>query len=178
MVANPLNNANNHITNLFAVAQDGDQIYRWDPAAQDFQGTVPTYSSFLHAWDSDFVLSPGEGIFYLNAGSNATNTFVGDVVQGPYFVANLTGGGSYNAVGSSVPLGGSFTNSIAGLKPQDGDQVYTWDTSAQDFGGTVPTYSSFLAAWDVDVTINAGIGFMYLDAGTNTTWNRSYTVPQ
>jgi len=185
LIANPLNNANNGITNLFTTAQDGDQVYRWNPNTQDFDSTVYTYSSFLHRWDGNFNLRPGEGIFYLNAGSNATNTLVGDVVQGSYtnpvpFGANaIVGGGSFNSVASSIPIGGSFTNAIVGINSQDGDQVYTWNPNTQDFGATVATYSSFLHAWDTTaININPGLGFFYLGAGANqAVWTRNFTVP-
>jgi len=187
MIANPLNNTNNDITNLFsASAQDGDQVYRWDSTIQDLSGTIPTYSAFSHTWNSHFVLNPGEGVFYLNSGNNATNTFVGDVVQGaynnpiPFGTKAVVGGGSFNGYGSSIPLGGSFTNAIDGIAFQDGDQVYTWDTSVQDLGGNIPTYSSFSHTWTLTTTVNLspGIGFFYLGAGNDqTTWTRNFTVP-
>jgi len=176
MIANPLNNANNSISNLFSTAQDGDQVYRWDPVAQNLSGTVYTYSAFSHTWDGNFTLNAGEGVFYLNAGGNATNTFVGDVIQGSY-TNHIVGGGSFNSIGSSVPLGGSFTNSIGGLVPSDGDQVYTWDVVAQNLSGTVATYSGFSGTWDnTAIIVNAGAGFFYLGAGANQTWVRNFTV--
>lgn len=176
MMANPLNNANNGITNLFSSAQDGDQIYRWSVVAQDLSPTVYTYSSFLGKWDGNFVLNAGEGIFYLNAGSNKTNTFVGDVIQGSY-TNSIVGSGSFNAIGSSVPLGGSFTNSIVGLPVSDGDQVYTWLTPAQDLAPAVATYSTFLGKWDnTAIVVDPGIGFFYLGAGGNKVWVRNFTV--
>jgi hypothetical protein len=181
-IANPLNNANNSITNLFAVAQDGDQVYTWNPAVQDIGSTIYTYSSFLHAWDGNFNLAPGQGIFYLNAGNNATNTFVGEVLQGNYVnpipAPTIRGAANFNALASSAPIGGSFTNSTVGIVPQDGDQVYTWDPNTQDISGSIATYSSFLHAWDnTSINVNPGFGFFYLGAGTNqTTWVRSFTV--
>jgi hypothetical protein len=183
LVANPLNNANNNISNLFSVAQDGDQVYRWNPLVQDLDGSIPTYSAFTHSWSPTFVLKPGEGVFYLNAGNNFTNTFVGEVIQGsytnpiPFGTKAVLGGGNFNAYGSSIPLGGSFTNGIVGIAPQDGDQVYTWNPAVQDFSGTIPTYSAFTHSWAPDVTINPGVGFFYLGAGNDqTAWVRSFTV--
>jgi hypothetical protein len=176
MIANPLNNANNSITNLFSSAQDNDQIYRWDVPSQNLSSTIYTYSAFLHAWDGNFTLNAGEGIFYLNSGSNATNTFVGDVIQGSY-TNHIVGGGLFNAIGSSVPLGGSFTNSIVGLPLSDNDQVYTWDIPSQNLSGTLATYSQFLGVWDnTAITVNPGVGFFYLGSGANQTWVRNFTV--
>jgi len=185
LIANPLNNGNNQISNLFAgFAQDGDQVYQWNPLVQDLDGTIPTYSSFSGTWTPNLVLKPGEGVFYLNAGNNKTNTFVGEVIQGSYTnpivfgTKALVGGGNFNAFGSSIPLGGSFTNAIVGVTAQDGDQVYFWDAVAQDFSGTIPTYSSFAGAWTPSTTVlNPGSGFFYLGGGNDqTTWIRNFTV--
>jgi hypothetical protein len=176
MIANPLNNTNNNITNLFATAQDSDQIYRWNAGIQDLDPTVYTYSLFLHSWSGDFVLNPGEGVFYLNAGANATNTFVGEVIQGPY-TNSIVGGGNFNAKGSSAPIGGSHTNATDQLTYQDSDQVYTWNVGIQDLDPSVATYSAFLHAWDnTAIAVPPGAGFFYLGAGTNVTWVRNFTV--
>src|SRR4051794_16433909 len=78
MVANPLNNTNNNITNLFSHASEGDTIFRWDKDAYDFAGVQPTYSA--GHWGNPFVLNPGEGIWYINNNADYTNTFVGDVI--------------------------------------------------------------------------------------------------
>jgi len=189
LVGNPMNNANNGITNLFGAsfAQDGDQVYRWNTASQDLDPTIYTYSSFSHSWDGNFTLRPGEAVFYLNNGNNATNTFVGDVVQGSYTnpvprgatsPINLVGGSSFNMIASSVPVGGSFTNAISGIAPSDGDQVYTWNTGTQDLDGNIATYSSFSHSWDTTaINVNPGIGFFYLNNGANQTWVRNFTVP-
>lgn len=183
LISNPLNNTNNSIANLFSGAQDGDQVYRWNNTIQDFDSLVYTYSAFSHTWDGTFTLNPGEGIFYLNAGNDATNTFVGDVIQGsytnpvPFGSSVILGGGSFNSLGSDIPLGGSFTNGIVGITAQDGDQIYTWDPSTQDFSSTVSTYSDFSHTWDTDITVNPGVGFFYLGAGNNQdAWTRNYTV--
>jgi hypothetical protein len=182
LICNPLNNSNNNITNLFRNAQDGDSIFRWDSASQDLSSTIYSYSSFLNAWDGNYVLKPGEAIFYLNAGNDATNTFIGDVIQGPYTnpipAPTIRGGGSFNAIGSSVPLGGSVTNAIVGILPQDGDSIFTWNCGLQDLDTIIASYSSFLHAWDnSNIQVPPGIGFFYLGAGANqTAWVRSFTV--
>jgi hypothetical protein len=176
MIANPLNNTNNSITNLFATAQDGDQIYRWNVGIQDLDPTIYTYATFSHTWDGNFVLSPGEGVFYLNAGVNATNTFVGEVIQGPY-TNHIVGSGNFNAIGSSVPIGGSHTNATDQLSYSDGDQVYTWKTSVQDLDPNIATYATFSHSWDnTAIQVPPGIGFFYLGAGPNLTWVRNFTV--
>jgi hypothetical protein len=189
LMANPLVNANNGITNLFTAptAQDGDQIYRWNVGAQDLDGTIYTYATFSSSWDGNFSLLPGEAVFYLNAGGNKTNTFVGDVGQGvlnqPSALGSggvdIIGGGSFNMIGGPVPISGAHTNATDGIIPRDGDQVYTWNTGAQDLNGTIATYSTFSSSWDTLITITPGQGFFYLGAGPNqAAWTRNFTVPQ
>jgi hypothetical protein len=185
MIANPLNNGNNQISNLFAgFAQDGDSIFRWNPTTQDLDGTIPTYSSFSQSWTPNMALKPGEGVFYLNSGVDKTNTFVGEVIQGsytnpiPFGAVAVMGGGNFNAYGSSIPLGGSFTNAIVGITPRDGDSVFFWNTTTQDLDGTIPTYSAFSSTWTPSTTVlNPGIGFFYLGSGANQAqWVRNFTV--
>src|SRR5262249_49098363 len=73
-ICNPLNNANNNITNIFPAAsqKDGNVILRWDPVAADFQLTTYSFSTFFGKWldnnslPNGFNLNPGEGIFYIN----------------------------------------------------------------------------------------------------------------
>jgi hypothetical protein len=183
---NTLNNANNNITNLFppSFAQDGDLVYRWNATIQDLDATVPIYSAFSKSWTPDFVLKPGEGVFYLNAGVNRTNTFMGEVIQGlytnpiPFGAVAILGGASFNALGSSIPLGGSYTNAIVGITPNDGDQVFFWNTALQDFDPTSPVYSSFSHLWTPAFhVLDPGIGFFYLGTGPNQArWVRSFTV--
>jgi hypothetical protein len=189
MIANPLNNTGtggNNISNLFSsVAGDGDQIFRWNVDLYDFDAAIPTYSGFSHTWSSTFNLNLGEGVWYIDNNSNATNTFVGEVFQGTYtnFAGpanagrSLVGGGSYNAVASSAPIGGGFTNAIAGIVPTDGDQIFPWDVAAYDFSATLPTYSGFSHTWShTEVQIPPGVGFVYVNNGTDQRWVRTFTV--
>ena len=180
LIANPLNNTvSNSQTNLFKGlpgSQDGANILKWDVNTFDFQGTVPTYGTFSSAWDIAVALPVGEGFFYVNPGSTFTNTFVGEVVQGS-FARPVVGGGSYNAIGSSVPVAGSFTNAIGGLAPTDGDNILVWDVAAFDFQGTVPTYGTFSSAWDITaLNVKVGEGMFYVRQGANATWTRNFTV--
>lgn len=185
LLANPLNNTSvpngNNITNLFnGVAQNGDNIFRWNVGTFDFDGVQPTKQPT--GWDSNFNANPGEGFFYINNGSDFTVTFVGEVQQGSWTypgglggVANKVAGGYYNALGSPFPLGGSFTNSIIGLPAQNGDNIFTWDVAAFDFAGIQPTKQP--TGWDnTQVTIAPGIGFFYINNGSDLTWTGNFTV--
>jgi hypothetical protein len=183
LIANPLNNPNNDTTNLFRFAQDGDQIYRWNSVIQDLEGNIYTYSS-IFGWTPHFILQPGEGVFYFNAGNNTTQTFVGEVVQTPYTnpipfgTIAVRGDAAYNSYGGISPVAGSLTNALIGLTPADGDQVYFWNPIIQDFDATIPTYSAFLQTWEPSTPVlQPGIGFFYMRAGGNQSqWIRNFTA--
>ena len=179
LLANPLNNTSaggNNSTNLFSTAagpqQITSQILTWDVVAFDFAAVQPSFGGVV--WDSNTALPVGKGFFYVNAGSTFTNTFVGEVVQGAY--ANfITGSGSYNCIGASVPQGGSFTNAITGLAPAITDQVLKWDVVAFDFNAVQPSFGG--AVWDTTaLNINVGEGLFYVRAGADVNWVRNFTV--
>jgi hypothetical protein len=179
LLANPLLNANNSITNLFTTAaSDGDQIFTWDASIQDLGSTVYTYSISTHSWDGSRAIKPGEGFFYLATGGNVTNTYVGDVIQGFYTnPVPVVGNISFNLLGSPIPIGLSFTNAIPGITPADGDQVFTWDVNLQDLGSSVATYSIATHTWDNPIIqVPPGYGFFYLSTGNSQVWVRYYTV--
>jgi len=176
LLANPLKNTSaggNNLTNLFSGAQPiTSQILTWDVASFDFALVQPSHNGV--SWDVNVALPPGTGFFYVNAGSTFTNTFVGEVVQGS-FTNFITGSGSYNCIGSSVPIGGSFTNAIGGLAPAITDQVLKWDVATFDFNTTQPSFNG--AVWDTTaLNINVGEGLFYVRAGADQNWVRNFTV--
>lgn len=174
LLANPLNNpTSNGVTNLFnGTPGDFDQVLTWDVNAFDFAATQPLYLS--GAWDSNVNLPVGQGFFYVNANNTFTNTFVGEVVQGS-FTRTLVGSGSYNLIGSSAPVGGGFTNAIAGLVPGDFDQVLKWDVNTFDFNSVQPLFLS--GAWDTTaLNIGVGEGLFYVNANADNSWTRNFTV--
>jgi hypothetical protein len=189
MLANPLNNTGtggNNISNLFAaVAADGDTLFRWNVDNYDFDAVQPLYNGLTHTWSPTFNANIGEGIWYINQNNDKTNTFVGEVFQGSYtnFAGpanagrSLVGGGSYNAVGSSAPIGGSFTNAIGGIVPNDGDTVFAWDLTTYDFAATQPLYNGLAHTWShTEVQIPPGVGFVYINQGADQRWVRTFTV--
>jgi hypothetical protein len=192
LIVNPLNNANNNITNLFTglpSSQDGSAIARWNPNISDFQPDTYTYDGAGAVWrknggsdTSGFQLKPGEAVFYINQGGDLTNTYVGEVVQGPY-TNTLVGGFAYNAVGSSAPLGGNFTNSIAGLVPGDGDNILIWNVATTDIDPVYAVYDQAGHVWrdpssnpNPNINVAPGQGFFYVNQNANNVWVRNFTV--
>ena len=174
LLANPLNNTSaggNNLTNLFPGTQPvSAQILTWDVVNFDFDAVQPSYGV---AWDVNVALPPGKGFFYVNPDATFTNTFVGEVIQGS-FTNFITGSGSYNCIGSSAPIGGSFTNAIGGLTPGVSDQVFKWDVVSFDFNVVQP---SFGVAWDTTaLNIGVGEGLFYVNANADQNWVRNFTV--
>ena len=177
LLANPLNNTSaggNNLTNLFATGPGNfDQVLTWDVALFDFAAVQPSFGG--GNWTANTSLPPGKGFFYVNANSTFTNTFVGEVVQGN-FTNFITGSGSYNCIGSSAPLGGSFTNAIAGLAPGNFDQVFKWDVVAFDFDASQPSFGG--GNWTTTaLNIGVGEGLFYVNANADQNWVRTFNVP-
>lgn len=178
LIANPLNNTNpggNNLTNLFSTSagaqQPSSQILTWDVVNFDFDVVQPSFVA--GSWTANKALPPGVGFFYVNNGNTFTNTFVGEVKQGS--ITNLiVGSGSYNAIGSSVPVGGAFTNAIAGLVAGPSDQVLVWDKVNFDFNPTQPAFVA--GSWTATVNVNVGEGLFYVNNNGDKTWVRNFTV--
>ena len=179
LICNPLNNTSangNSSTNLFSNAagpqRPTSQLLTWDVVSFDFDVAQPSFGATV--WDSSIQLPVGKGFFYVNNGADFTNTFVGEVVQGSY-TNFITGSGSYNCIGSSVPVGGSFTNAIGGLVPAGTDQVLTWDIPTFDFKLVQPSFGA--TTWDTTaLNVTVGEGLFYVRNGANQNWVRNFTV--
>jgi hypothetical protein len=194
LVSNPFKNANDNITNLFSTGiPDGSTIIRWDPVNTDLSTDTYGYTTSTHQWlknggpdANGFTLKAGEGVFFIADPSapDITNTFVGDVIQGPY-TNSILGSSAYNIPASSVPLGGNFTNSVAGLVPADGDTLVRWDVAATDLAGDSVTWTtsgggSWIPSATLNINIAIGEGFIYVSdpSATSSNWVRNYSVPQ
>ena len=179
LLANPLNNTSaggNNSTNLFSTSagaqQDTAQILTWDVVSFDFTALQPSFGGGV--WTANVPLPVGTGFFYVNPGNTFTNTFVGEVVQGS-FTNFITGSGSYNSIGSSVPVAGSFTNAISGLVPSDTDQVLAWDKVSFDFQAVQPSFGG--GVWTTTaLQIGVGEGLFYVNTGADKNWVRNFTV--
>jgi hypothetical protein len=146
----------------------------WSTLLQDFSPTIPQYSTFNNKWTPNVPIAPGQG-FFVVAGKNFTNTFVGNVRQGSV-TNNLVGGGNYECIGSTVPIGGSVTNVLAGYPAHDGDLIQVWSVSKQDFATAIPQYSTFNNKWTPDYNFNVGDGFFLVRNAGPIAYVRTFTV--
>jgi len=174
----PVNSTKNTLKELLPTCPDGTIVGTWNAVAQDFDGTFPFYSTSDNTWHPNSVLRSGQGFFVAPAAS-FTNTYVGEVKQGSVTNAIL-GGGNFDCIGSSVPLGGGFTNVLDQYPALDGDVVGIWSEPAQDFAGTFPFYSTSDNKWHPDfpsVNFNVADGFFLARSGGPLNYVRTFSVP-
>jgi len=174
----PVNSTNNTLNELLPLCPDGTAIGLWNAAIQDFSSVSPQYAAFDHAWHPNITLAPGQGFFVIPNGP-FTNTYVGEVKQGS--VTNvLIGNGNYEAIGSSVPLGGGTTNVLDQYPALDGDALGIWSEPAQDFSSVSPQYAAFDGKWHPDfptINFNVADGFFLIRNGPGVSYVRTFTVP-
>jgi hypothetical protein len=175
LVSNPLKSGTNGLKEIMPNPPDNTQIWRWNVGLQDLDATIPTYSAGSGNWVPNAVLNPGEG-FFVVAGANFTNTFVGEVLQGA--LSNpIVGGGNFQAVGSMVPVGGDLKNNVLKDYPAlDNDQVWTWNVGLQDLNGTISTYSAGSSTWVPEANIPVADGFFLVRGGGPVNYVRNFTV--
>ncbi len=138
LIANPLNNANNSVTNIIQ-APDFTDVLKWNSGTVDFD--ISTY--FFGAWTAEYNLVPGEA-FFVNAGTAFTNTFVGEVLTGSQTNAFIAG---LSFKSAKIPIGGNADTLGLTAALTDFDNVSVFDNGINDY--IIGTY--FFGAWDVPV---------------------------
>merc|ERR1712094_69138 len=79
IVANPLNNGDNKVADVFGANPGSLTVYRFGDAGF----SINSFDADFEEWDNgDDTISPGEGFFVLNSGEASNVTFVGEVPQG------------------------------------------------------------------------------------------------
>lgn len=176
LVGNPLNGTNNNLGTIIPSPPNATVVNRWNSAIQDLDASQPTFFTASGKWVPDVVINPGEGFFVI-AGANFTNTFVGNVPQGSLTnPVPIIGGGNYVAVAANVPIGGSLSNVLAGYVPSNADVVNTWNVGIQDLDSIQPTYFTATGKWTPDISLPVGDGFFLIRSGAATTWVQNFTV--
>jgi len=176
VIANPLNAANNSVTNLFASLNPaGSAVYTWNGSFF----VLNQLDEFGGGWsDNTLQLPPGKGFFFQNvSGGPLTNTFVGEVLQGS--LTNTPPSG-YSVLSSKVPQSG-FVQDLA-LNATPGDAIYMWNGSffvliqKDEFDGTWSQPAGFTIDPNKGPNINIGQGFFYQNIAGTATWVRNFTV--
>jgi hypothetical protein len=176
LIANPLNSANNTVSNLFSGSPGavGNTVYTWNGA--NFVANF--YDDLGGAWaNPNLNLAPGTGFFVNNPGTSYTNTFVGEVLQGSLSNSVPLG---YTLTSSKVPQAG-FTLDL-GLNAQPGDYVYMWNGNNfvaifyDDLGGAWNPAAGFTVDPAKGPLVGVAQSFFYRNVAGGT-FTRNFTVP-
>jgi hypothetical protein len=165
MVANPLNTTNNTLNNLINGPQVplGANFYRWNGSGFDI-------ATYFGSWDNNYSLPPGEGGFFLTD-TKFTNTFVGEVMQGP-LTNSFPAGFSIKA--SQVPQTGDLDTLGLSAALQPADTIYLWNFGTQSF--VIYTYFGSPGSWDPSPpSVTVGDSF-FINASAPGKWVRNFTV--
>lgn len=159
IITNPLNVGDNMLSEVLPDVPPGTQVFFFDGVGYTASANVPGVG-----WLPDAPLAPGDGAF-IQAPSDATITFVGEVPQGDLSVDIPAG---FSMKGSPVPQEGTLDE--LAFPGGAGDQVFLFR------GGTFAS-SAFVpgVGWLPNETIGVGEGFFVLPVEAKT-WDRTFSV--
>jgi len=176
--------------NTDAAGQDGSSLFVYDSVhGYSVEGygaaslTNGTWSPGTNA------IPPGRG-FWLNPQDNLTITFTGSVVLSSTNVLNGNNNQELTLVGSAYPASTNLVGlginwlPIAQGANQDGDSIFRWNSTAQNFTTSPGGNYGFGATvgWSGPTgdtngpVLNVGEGFFYDNANSTDSWIQSFTV--
>ena len=148
LIANPLDDGTNNLTDLVPSAATGSTVLVWNGASYNSSTKTPT------SWSANPHIAPGTG-FFLRTAAIFTNTFVGNVAAAPGggTVTNALAGGVYSLVGSAIPYSDNLASTNLNLVPATGSTVLIFNGSGYTSSTKTPT------SWSFNPVIAAGQGF-------------------
>jgi hypothetical protein len=169
IVANPLNNGGNKISDVFGANPGALTVYTFG----DTGFVINTYDTDFEDWDNgDAVVAPGEGFFVNNSGDAAvTVTFVGEVPQGDLSNALPKG---FSIRSSQVPQEGKLSGEL-GFPTDESLTVYQFSNGEY----VIDNYDPDFEEWDSGAgpTVGVAEGFWVL-RNTATAWTRSFSTSE
>ena len=168
IIANPLNNGGNKVSEIFGAAPGPLTLYTFG----DTGFTINGYDTDFEEWtNGDQVISPGEGFFVNNSGAAAvTVTFVGEVPQGDLSNALPQG---FSIRSSQVPQAGELEADL-GFPIDGGPTVYQFDNAT---GYKISSYDADFEEWSSVPSVGVAEGFWVLNASASS-WNRSFSTSE
>jgi hypothetical protein len=170
MIANPLKATDNGINSIATGFPVGTLLYKFSGGTF----TTPAEKATATLWDLNLTLNPGEGAFVeLPAGGFPyTNTWVGEVVQGPTTTPIPSG---YSILSSDWPQSGGLV-SVLGFPVVAGDFVYRFNKNNQNYNdGVFENAGGNVWADGIEPTVEVGQAFWSLKSAT-ASWVRNFTV--
>lgn len=160
MIANQLNTTNNTLSALLPDVPNFTQVLKW--TGSGFNVATLLFGT----WDQNLTLNPGEGAF-INLGSAATVTFVGEVMQGS--LTNPIPAG-YSIRASQVPQSGGLTTTLGLSQLPNFSQVLIWN------GSSYNVHTLLFGNWDpAEPQINVGQSF-FVNTASAVDWTRTFSV--
>jgi hypothetical protein len=155
IIANQLDNGTNDLASLVPNANFGDTVYRWN-------GTGFDSSVNFGSWSPDFVLLPGQAVFYV-ASAPLSVTLVGQVETG-----NLTNSipAGISLVSDQVPVSASLDT--VGFPSGFGDTIYFYRS------GTYSSSVNFGSGFSPAAVPAVGEGF-WIDSASGGSWVQDFS---
>ncbi len=158
LIANPLSNGGNKVSEVIPSAPIGTTIFLFDA------NTGFAVTQFVGVWSDDVELPVGTG-FYLQLPEAATVTFVGEVLQGDASNKSVPAGLSIQ--GSNVPKAASLTD--LNFPAAVGDVAYLFDGAAFN-----PT--TFLGVWAPTEPSLGVADAVFVDKAEAGDWNQDFSI--
>jgi hypothetical protein len=173
LIANPLNNGGNKLSDVIPTAPDGTTIFKFDGTG--FDADAPSYIDGFGWFQSShdvatYTLNPGEGVF-ISLPSATKLTFVGEVPQGD--LSNPIPAG-FSIRASQVPQAGTLDAlSFDGV---EGDTIYKWLRASQGYDPETPQYFEGVGWFPEGQTVEVGESFFVFRSGAAGAWTRTFSV--
>ena len=166
IVANPLNNGDNKVSDVFGANPGALTVYRFG----DNGFSINSYDTDFEEWSSpDDTINPGEGFFVNNGGDASTVTFVGEVPQGD--LSNSLPAG-FSIRSSQVPQAGKLGADL-GFPVDEAVTVYQFGAN----GYSISSFDADFEEWDSEPTVGVAEGFWVLRQSA-TNWTRKFSTSE
>ncbi|MFT4588733.1 MAG: hypothetical protein ACI8QF_002838 [Limisphaerales bacterium] len=167
MVANPVIAADNTIAALFADADPGFRVFKFDAVAGAYTIFIKTGPTTWVGPADTATLVPGEGAFVSNPGAMMTLTFAGEVATGG--ASNMAIGAGFSIVSSTVAQGGMLQTDL-GFPATPGDRVFLFDSGSQSYSIRIFTGASWVNG---EPDVEVGDAF-FVNLVNPATWTRDF----
>lgn len=167
MIGNPVIAADNTIAALFADADPGFRVFKFDPGAGSYTIFIKTGPTTWVGPANTATLVPGEGAFVSNPGAMKTFTFAGEVATGG--ASNMQIGAGFSIVSSPVAQAGLLQTDL-GFPANAGDRVFLFDSDLKQYSIRINIGSSWING---EPMVDVGDAF-FVNLVNPANWDRNF----